>query len=856
MVLLARSSNTGPDSLNTGKLKLIAMISTKEILVKDLEDTPMLKNAFELVHTGKQSYKIAVDTPMNKEVWLKMLNNVILNDVQSSKVDSVTSMKPSVETTYKSLNGKHKKKNLSPSTPDYRIATLKFGDSSMVKEVENEFNRINSQSGISDIDEESTRDDERSISSVDTDDNLFYNTNVHSSSNEMPSISEGVVSNFSFANTNNENSLSSSEIKEKKDEDDLSRKVSINSETESKFSRDEEDDYDDENSPLGENEDIFNLPIHHDSHSFDFDGIRELYLNDEEFEAIKNKTKRFSFPLSHNQAQNITITDILNKDKSESPVIQDIDSKVSSPCSEIIKDDNDNEVDSVSVKIKSNNDIIKSSNNEAASEDSSGILIKVDDTENDNINEENNDKNMIVPLNDMLEDTNVSSKKKGDDDVDNLSDSSFTRKIKSYESLNNIKKNREEESETKSLPNSNNEERIIDKSNESINIRNSSSNGSLVINSEKEEEESVSYSNDNISIRSDKRKSNESEEDFSFSKLRSMFGGMPKDSCLSESSINMKDSEEINARREELKNIILPSKIHNLPTPQRRGLIVNTLIEDNKNIQCDSPTRLIYDISKNPFIIKDISSHKASSPIKSDNNNKTKPSSSAMNISGSKVSSIHKEFISKCNEENNIGNKYRNELNNHNMAGNVENKRRSFRNDTLTKSPLTKEIQFDEKLSGSNCSLDSKQEKIKDNSNNTKIGIKSVKFGSTTTIDNINTINTNPASLCVSKRIRSPLLNPSNSNSNSNSFSSNISTVPLISSSSSSISTSTTASSHSSTVKSSNSTATTAPTTKEFISSSNSSSLKKNQSSNISKPVNHAKIVDVENVCFESSKKY
>lgn len=40
MVLLARSSNTGPDSLNTGKLKLIAMISTKEILVKDLEDTP------------------------------------------------------------------------------------------------------------------------------------------------------------------------------------------------------------------------------------------------------------------------------------------------------------------------------------------------------------------------------------------------------------------------------------------------------------------------------------------------------------------------------------------------------------------------------------------------------------------------------------------------------------------------------------------------------------------------------------------------------------------------------------------------------------------------------------------------
>jgi len=38
MVLIARSSTTGPESLNSGKLKLMAMISTKEILVKDLED--------------------------------------------------------------------------------------------------------------------------------------------------------------------------------------------------------------------------------------------------------------------------------------------------------------------------------------------------------------------------------------------------------------------------------------------------------------------------------------------------------------------------------------------------------------------------------------------------------------------------------------------------------------------------------------------------------------------------------------------------------------------------------------------------------------------------------------------------
>lgn len=40
MVLLARCSQTGPASLVSGKLKLIAMISTKELLVKDLEDTP------------------------------------------------------------------------------------------------------------------------------------------------------------------------------------------------------------------------------------------------------------------------------------------------------------------------------------------------------------------------------------------------------------------------------------------------------------------------------------------------------------------------------------------------------------------------------------------------------------------------------------------------------------------------------------------------------------------------------------------------------------------------------------------------------------------------------------------------
>jgi len=45
-------------------------------------------------------------------------------------------------------------------------------------------------------------------------------------------------------------------------------------------------------------------------------------------------------------------------------------------------------------------------------------------------------------------------------------------------------------------------------------------------------------------------------------------------------------------------------------------------------------------------------------------------------------------------------------------------------------------------------------------------------------------------------------------------------------------------------------------TSKDMISSSTNNSLKKGQISNINKPVNDAKIVDVENVSFESSKKY
>ncbi|KAG4093594.1 hypothetical protein H8356DRAFT_999970 [Neocallimastix lanati (nom. inval.)] len=887
MVLLARSTSSVPDPLNTGKLKLIAMISTKEILVKDLEDTSILKNAFELVHTGKQSYKIAVDTPMNKEVWLKMLNNVILNDVQSNKVDSITAMKPSVETTYKSLNGKNKKKNLSPKTPDYRLATLKFNDTSMIKEVENEFNRINK---TLDFDEgNNNKDDEKSVSSEDNEEKTLYSSTFHNSNNEMPSISEGVVSNFDDINSknpskSNEYIISNPIMEERRDseeKEDISATISI-SESESKFSAKEDEDEEDEdkNSPFGDNEDIFNLPICHDSQSIDFEGLKDQLLDDDYIN--DSKKKRYSFPLSGIQSRNINITDLFGKEKIENPIIPD--NKISTP-SMISDIKENNEDDNLSVSIKSSNDSVHKSG-----EETSQIKMEEEKTD-DNITkttsevetEEEQDKSVIITLNDMIDDikiVKVEESKEGEEELEDevLPDNKFTRKMKSCDSIENIKKLKEQEYDLLTPHN----EYINDKSNESVIIPNSNSNGSFVINNEKDEEESsdkysFNNSNENISTSdNEKRKSTDSrEEDFSFSKLRSMFGNMSNRSFYNDMNSKVSD-EENDAKREELKNIILPSKIHNLPTP-KRGFIINTLIEDNKNGQSiNSPTRLIYDISKNPFIIKDISSNKSNkdiNKISNINNNLKLPkqngvvSVSSDTISGNKVSSIQKGFISKTNDEiNNSVNKHKNELNNHNLTGNVENKKKSFKNDTLVKSPLIKEIQFDD----DNNNMNDKQNKTKDNN---KSSTKSVKFGSAITVEtsgsNVN--NVISPSMCVSsKKFKSPLYNTpspllSNSSSssiNSNSISSIVSssTAPTTSSSAATstiTSTTNTASLLSNEVTNNSITNSGMPlTSKDMISSSTNNSLKKGQISNINKPVNDAKIVDVENVSFESSKKY
>ena len=200
------------------------------------------------------------------------------------------------------------------------------------------------------------------------------------------------------------------------------------------------------------------------------------------------------------------------------------------------------------------------------------------------------------------------------------------------------------------------------------------------------------------------------------------------------------------------------------------------------------------------------------------------------------------------------------------MTGNVENKKKSFKNDTLVKSPLIKEIQFDD----DNNNMNDKQNKTKDNN---KSSTKSVKFGSAITVEtsgsNVN--NVISPSMCVSsKKFKSPLYNTpspllSNSSSssiNSNSISSIVSssTAPTTSSSAATstiTSTTNTASLLSNEVTNNSITNSGMPlTSKDMISSSTNNSLKKGQISNINKPVNDAKIVDVENVSFESSKKY
>jgi len=593
-----------------------------------------LKNTFELVHTGKQSYRIAVDTPMNKEVWLKMLNNVILDDIQSNKVENVTAMKPSVETTYRSLNGKKNLKNISPTTPDYRLATLKFNDSSMIKEVEKEFNRINCQNiFMTDNDDESIKDDEKSISSIDTDDNVT--SNVHLSTLEMPSISEEVDDNKKDSPVPND------DTEEKEDQKEENNDVGKQRYSTNKKNIKENDEKEEEESesgspiPIVEENDIFKVNvIRHGSHSLvDFEGIRDYYSDDD---AKSLSRKRYSFPLTIVQSKNINVKDSIFKGKSESPVLPELDES-SNKVDEVVKEDN------VSVSIKSSNDSIQDSTEKKNKND--------EKEENANIDKENVvnndrkvssgeneiDKNSIIPLNDMLEDT-PNNDDKEDVEVDIVSPISNNTKFnsKSCDSLENIKKHTSISSETKSPINkSEQEETNKSKSSDSIHIHESTSSDSLVINEKGDDSfiassENISSNNlssqmntlntMNLSADNLTRINNDS-EDFSFSRIRNKFGGTSNGSDI---TLIDRTIEENNSRKEELKNIILPSKIHNTPTYRKRGLMINTLFEENKAPNCDSPTRFIYDISKNPFIIKDMSTHKSKNTKATDNDPKSK----------------------------------------------------------------------------------------------------------------------------------------------------------------------------------------------------------------------------------------
>jgi hypothetical protein len=796
MVLLARSTSNNPDSLNIGKLKLIAMISTKEILVKDLEDTPMLKNAFELVHTGKQSYKISVDTPMNKEVWLKMLNNVILNDVQSNKVDSVTAMKPSIETTIQSLNGRSKKR-YTPKTQDYKLSDMRFGNDNIIKEIEG-----SSQNYTSDNEEESNKDDERSFSSSEMEDNNISNLfsiNSYNNNNEMPSISEGVVSNFENCNSN-------SLIDEKENNSEGEKKTKNEDSIENNNQRSIKGKGRSKNLLSDDNDEMSNLQVSHDSRSFEYEGSKEAFFDDdEEYKDVKNK-KRYSFPLMKDQFQSISQNNVSNND-GKGEYLEEIN--LSAASSNITK--RDNEIETLSVSIQSG--IQKTVSEETSMMEERSISEK-----SINENEEDHDKSMNESLNNAFDNYEVCrEKKEREEGKDLLHGSSLKSKSKLYSSLENMKNLNEPRSSSPTSSVHSEPESIINPNNESTNLHNSTSNRSLVINTEKEGSGTFSgcgysNSNDDLSL-SNKRLSKRNEESFSFNKLRSMFGNLANSNCISDFSINIKQAEENNERKEELKNIILPSKIHNIQTPTRRGFIVNPLVDENKNGPGDSPTRFMYDISKNPFIIKDIS-YKSISKNNSDSQvlKKSNKSLSTVSIHGNKVSLIQKGLISKSNDENTHSscNKYMNELNSHNMTGNVENKRKSFRNDTMIKSPLAKEIQFDEY---DNSCVTNNQDKLKDNTTTVDV-----------TGDNLKSNNLSTSSKSVSNG-KSSKVTPVNNvkaaafSTKSVSFSAFSHNYPLAS--------------------------------KDYL-----TSFKRGQSLNISKPVNSATIIGVENVIIDSLKKY
>jgi len=728
----------------------------------------------------------------------------------------------------------------------------------MVKEVEKEFNRINCQNiFMSDNDDESLKDDEKSVSSVDTDDNVT--SNVHSSTLEMPSISEEVDDNNNSPvkdDSTKEQKKQKEEEEEEKNDDVGKQRYSTHKENIKEVDEKEEEDSERGSPiPIVEENDIFKVNVvRHGSHSLvDFEGMREYYSDDDSKSLSR---KRYSFPLTAYQSKNISVKDSIFKGKSESPVLPEMNESANK-ADEVVKEDN------VSVSIKSSNDSIQDGSEKKNKDDEKEEKDIDDNKENivDNdvkvSSEENEiDKNSIIPLNDMLEDTpNNDDKEEEEVDIVSPLDNNNKFASKSCDSLENIKKYASDniDSETKSPTSKSEQAEDNNKSNDSVHIHESTSSDSLVIN--EKGDDSFIASSDNVSTNNlsstmnlsadNLTRINNNSEDFSFNKLRNKFGGMTNGS---EIALNEKTIEENNSRKEELKNIILPSKIHNTPTHRKRGLIINTLFEENKTPSCDSPTRFIYDISKNPFIIKDMSTHKSKGTKSTDNDSKKiQPRTGSLNVDslnlgGSKVSSIQKEVFSKDNKKPEVTSPDKKKLAksplakeiqfNGNTTNNNINENKS--DEVLTKSPLSKEIQFNESLSISSNSISNGK-----SDENRKS--KSVKFGGTVTMDN----GLSPASCCVnSKRSsynRSPTalssptiaLSPTTLTNSNNSIASNSS----INNSSASIST----------------------TNNIRNAQSKETGPKTNitkSSSNINRPVNEAKIVDVEIVCIESSKKY
>jgi hypothetical protein len=50
------------------------MLNLKTTTVKSVDDTPLLKNAFQIITTEEKSFTVYVSTPTIKEEWLKDFN--------------------------------------------------------------------------------------------------------------------------------------------------------------------------------------------------------------------------------------------------------------------------------------------------------------------------------------------------------------------------------------------------------------------------------------------------------------------------------------------------------------------------------------------------------------------------------------------------------------------------------------------------------------------------------------------------------------------------------------------------------------------------------------------------------------